>query len=226
MDESGSTRREAGSPEPPDDGGLREIVERATHAAKETPAATEKSRPRTRRRPPSRVLRTLIGLALYVAGLGGLGYGLVRLMHIGTCASGNTPYVIGRQCPSGTGWYMALLIGGVFAALIGAALANRGMALPMGAGFTAIGAVALYGGLTAPGSARGAATAGYTVGPIFLVMGLVYLGFGIWNRRGSSNSAEPTLSAVGLSELISATAPKPLPGKELANDQEQHEEGG
>jgi hypothetical protein len=57
-------RREAASAEPPDDGGLREIVERATHAAKETPM------PRARRRPPSRMLRTLIGIALYVAGLG------------------------------------------------------------------------------------------------------------------------------------------------------------
>lgn len=227
MDESGSTRREAGSPEPPDDGGLREIVERATHAAKETTTEKEAPRLRARRRPPSRVLRTLIGIALYVAGLGGFGYALVRLMHIGTCASGNTPYVIGRQCPSGTAWYALYLIGGIFAALIGAAVAGLGMSLPMGVGFTAIGAVALYGGLTAPGSARGAAAAGYTVGPIFLVMGLVYLGFAIWSRRGSSSSTEPTLSAAGLSELISATAPKPLPGAtERSNDQQQHEQGG
>ena len=221
MEESGSTRGKSGSRKSLDDGGLREIVERATHPGEET----HESRPRRYR--PSRLLRMLIGLVLYVAGLGGLGYGLVRLMHIGTCASGNTPYVIGRQCPSGTGWYIALAVGGTFAAMIGAALVNLGLALPMGVGFTAIGAVALYGGLTAPGSAQGAAEAGYTVGPIFLVMGLVYLGFGIWNRRGSSNSTEPTLSAVGLSELISATVPKPLPGvKELPSDQEQHGKGG
>jgi len=221
MDESDSTRGDSGSLKLPEVGGLREIVERARH-----PEAEEKTKPHVRRRPPSRVLRTLIGIALYIAGLTGFSIGLVHMMHIGTCASGNTPYVIGRQCPSGIGWYFALLIGGIFAALIGAVLANLGMALPMGVGFTAIGAAALYGGLTAPGSAQGAAAAGYTVGPIFLVMGLVYLGFGIWNRRGSRNSAEPALSAVGLAQLINATAPKPLAGNGLSKDEEQREKGG
>ncbi|HEY5159984.1 MAG TPA: hypothetical protein VII83_02820, partial [Gaiellaceae bacterium] len=187
----------------------------------------EAHEPHPRRYRPSRVLRALIGLALFVGGLSGLSVGLVHMMHIGTCASGNTPYVIGRQCPSGTGWYFALLFGSVFAALIGAALAALGMALPMGIGFTAIGAVALYGGLTAPGSAQGAAVAGYTVGPIFIVMGLIYLAFAFWSRSGSRSTAtEPTLTATGLSQLIEATAPKPLPGKELPNDQTKRGEGG
>jgi hypothetical protein len=213
---------DSGSSKPVDGGGLREIVERAKHAniTDETPEPREK-----RRRPPSRLLRMLIGLALYVAGLGGFGYGLVRLMHIGTCASGNTPYVIGRQCPSGTGWYIALLFGCVFVTLIGAAIAGLGMALPMGVGFTVIGAAALYGGLTAPDSAQGATAAGYTVGPIFIVMGLVYLAFAIWIRRGSrSAAADPTLSAAGLSQLIAATAPKPV-SKKLPQS-EKPEEGG
>jgi hypothetical protein len=221
MDETGSTRGESSSRKAPDDGGLREIVERATHPEKETPE------PRVRRRrPPSRVLRTLIGIVLYVAGLGGLGYGLVHLMHIGTCASGNTPYVIGRQCPSGTGWYVGLLIGCIFAAMIGAAVAGLGMGLSMGAGFTAIGAVALYGGLSAPDSAQGAATAGYSVGPIFIVMGLVYLGFAILSLRSSRTDTEPTLSAVGLAQLIGATAPKPLSPGELSKEEDKTTKGG
>ncbi len=221
MEKSDSTRGDSGSLKLPQDGGLREIVERASH-----PEAEEKTKPQVRRRPPSRVLRTLIGIVLYVGGLAGLSIGLVHMMHIGTCASGNTPYVIGRQCPSGTGWYFALLFGSVFVTLIGATVAGLGMSLPMGVGFTTLGAVALYGGLTAPGSAQGAAAAGYTVGPIFLVMGLVYLGFGIWNRRGSSNSAEPALSAVGLAQLINATAPKALADNKLSKDEEQREKGG
>ena len=221
MEESGSAKGESGSRAPLDDGGLREIVDRATGHGEET----HESRPRRYR--PSRVLRALIGLALFAGGLSGLGFALVRLMHIGTCGSGPTPYVIARQCPSGTGWYVALLIAGIFAALIGAVLANLGMALPMGVGFTAIGAAALYGGLTAPGSAQGAAAAGYTVGPIFLVMGLVYLGFAIWFRRSSrSDAAEPALSAVGLAQLINATAPKPLAESGLSKDEEQREKGG
>jgi hypothetical protein len=217
------TMEESGSSKPVDDGGLREIVERATHPDKETPGSRER-RPRQYR--PSRVLRALIGLVIFAGGLSGLGYGLVHLMHIGTCASGNTPYVIGRQCPSGTGWYIALLFGSVFAALIGAAVAGLGMSLPMGVGFTAIGAVALYGGLSAPGSAQGAAAAGYTVGPIFIVMGLAYLAVAIWIRRGSRTDTEPTLSAVGLAQLIGATAPKPLPGGELSKDEDKTTRGG
>jgi MFS family permease len=220
MEESGSTRVESGSRKPLDSGGLREIVERATHPGEET------HEPRPRRYRPSRVLRVLIGLALFAGGLSGFGYGLVHLMHAGTCGSGPTPYVIGRQCPSGTGWYFALLFGSVFAALIGAALAGLGMALPMGIGFTAIGATALYGGLTAPGSAQGAAVAGYTVGPIFIVMGLLYLAFAIWSWRGSRSDTEPMISVAGLSQLIAATAPKPLSGGELSKDEENTKKGG
>ena len=119
-----------------------------------------------------------------------------------------------------------MLVGGIFAAMIGAAIVELGLALPMGIGFTTIGAMALYGGLTAPGSAQGAAAAGYTVGPIFIVMGLVYLVFAIWSRRGSSTSAEPTLSVGGLAQLINATAPKPLAESGLSKDDEQPEKGG
>ncbi|MGA9762313.1 MAG: hypothetical protein WBQ14_07825 [Gaiellaceae bacterium] len=219
MEESGSTKRESGSYRPLEDGGLREMVKRATRSGEEA------REPRPRRYRPSRLLRRLIGLVLYVGGLGGLGYGLVRLMHIGTCASGNTPYVIGRQCPSGTGWYVALLVGGIFAALIGAAIIDLGLTLPLGTGFTAIGAAALYGGLSAPSSAQGATAAGYTVGPIFIVMGLAHLVFAIWSRRGSSTDTEPMLSVDGLAQLIAATAPKPLQTKELSED-DQPQQGG
>ena len=111
--------------------------------------------------------------------------------------------------------------------MIGAAIVELGLALPMGIGFTTIGALALYGGLTAPGSAQGAAAAGYTVGPIFLVMGLVYLGFAIWFRRSSrSDAAEPALSAVGLAQLINATAPKALADNQLSKDEEQRGKEG
>lgn len=229
MDESGSTNREARPPEPPDDGGLREIVERATQHEKEPPEPREKHR----RRPPSRLLRMLIGLALYLGALAGFSVALVHMMQIGSCGSGSSQYVIRRECPSGTGWYVGLMIASIFAALIGSVLAGLGMAIPMGLGFTVIGAAALYGGITAPDSADTAAT-GYAMGSMFIVMGLVFLGFGIWFRRSlasdSDSAAAPALSPLGLAQLINATAPKPLPGnepgKEPSNDQKQKEEGG
>jgi hypothetical protein len=172
------------------------------------------------------VLRTLIGLALYLGALAGFSVGLVHVMHIGSCGSGSTPYVVGRQCPSGTGWYIALMIVSVFAAIIGSAITGLGIGIPMGLGFTVIGAAALYGGLTAPDSAN-TATTGYAMGSAFIVMGLVYLGFAIWFRRSSSSDAqEPTLSPVGLAQLIDATAPKPLPGNELSKEEEQSGKGG
>lgn len=228
MDESGSTKREEGSHELLEDGGLREIVERATHPEKEPPEPREKRR----LRPPSRVLRTLIGLALYVGSLAGFSIGIVHMMHIGSCG-GSSQYVIRRECPSGTGWYIGLMIASIFVALYGSVLAGLGMAIPMGLGFTVLGAAALYGGLTAPDSADTAAT-GYAMGSIFIVMGLVSLGFGIWFRRSLASDAdsveEPTLSPLGLAQLINATAPKPLPGdvpgKKSSNDQEQKGEGG
>jgi len=219
MDEPGSSKRGADSRESLNDGGLREIVERATHPEQETPE------PRVRRRPPSHVLRTLIGIALYVAGLGGFGVGLVHLLHIGSCGSGSSAFVSGPQCPGGTGWYVGLLIGGIFASLIGAAIAGIGIGLSPGIGFTVIGAAALYDGLTTPESAQTAAT-GYAMGALFIVMGLVCLVFTIWFRRSVPSDAEPALSAAGLSRLIAATVPKPLPSKEHTNDQEQKGEGG
>lgn len=222
MGDSDSAKGGEGSRKPLDDGGLREIVERAKHTkiAEETP----EPRPKRRRR-PSRVLRTLIGLLLYFAALAGFSIGLVHMMHIGSCGSGSSTFSNGPECPSGTGWYVGLMIASVFAALIGAAIAGLGIGIPMGLGFTVIGAAALYGGLTAPDSADTAAT-GYAMGSMFIVMGLVCLGFAIWFRRSSSSDAEPTLSPVGLAQLIGATAPKPLPSSELSKEEEQPGKGG
>lgn len=213
MDESGSSKPVGGD-------GLREIVDRATGAG-------EEKRERRERQPrPSRVLRVLIGLLLFAGGLAGVSYPLVRLMRVGTCASGNTPYQIARQCPSGTGMWIGILAGSIFLTLIGAGIASIGMSLPMGIGFTALGAVALYGGLTAPSSSQGGALAGYTVGPIFIVMGLLYLSFAIWSWRSSRSDTEPVLSAAGLSQLIAATAPKPLPADEFSKSDDKTTEGG
>ncbi|MGD0272426.1 MAG: hypothetical protein ABSB96_01625 [Gaiellaceae bacterium] len=202
---------------PADSDDLRSIVDRARGVGEEKPERSASPRK------PSRVLRVLIGLAMLAGGVGGFGYALVRLIHTGTCASGNTPYVIARQCPSGTGALIGLLIGALFVALIGVAVAGVGLALPGGLGFTAIGAAMLYGGATS-GNAGGA-VAGYTVGATFIAMGLLYLALAIWFRRGSSDDSAPRVSAVGISKLIAATAPKPLDTRKLPEG-ETPEKGG
>ena len=162
---------------------------------------------------------------MLLGGVGGFSYALVRLIHTGTCASGNTPYVIGRQCPSGTGALIGLLIGALFVALVGVAVAGVGLALPGGLGFTGAGAAMLYAGATAPSGNAGGALAGYTVGGTFVAMGLAYLAFAIWSWRGSRDDSEPRVSAIGLAQLIAATAPKPLDAGKLPED-EQPEKGG
>lgn len=161
---------------------------------------------------------------MVLGGSGGLGYSLYRLLHTGTCASGNTPYVIARQCPSGTGWLIGILVGSIFVALIGAGVAAVGLALPGGLGFTGVGAVALYVGITGAGNAGGT-SAGYSVGITFLVMGLGYLAWAISSWRASRDDSAPQLTAVGLSQMIAATAPKPFPGDNVS-EHDQPEKGG
>jgi hypothetical protein len=70
--------------------------------------------------------RGAIGLALMLVGVAAFLFGLYHLMKTGTCASGG-PYVSARPCPAGTGTWVAVLIGGVFAFLGGGAVfAARG----------------------------------------------------------------------------------------------------
>jgi hypothetical protein len=197
---------------------LRSIVDKATGVSEEKPEH------RARRQPSARVFRIVLGIAMVVGGSGGFGYSLIRLLHTGTCASGNTPYVIARQCPSGTGWLIGLLIGSIFVALIGAGVAGVGLALPGGLAFTGVGAAALYVGITGAGNAGGT-SAGYSVGITFLVMGLGYLAWAIWSWRGSRDDSAPRVSVVGISQMIAATAPKPLDSKELPED-ETPKQGG
>jgi hypothetical protein len=212
-------KEEAASSRFDDSDDLRSIVDRARHDPESVPS----HRPRRSRAGYMRIARIVTGLAMFAAGIGGFGYALVRLIHTGTCASGNTPYVIARQCPSGTGALIGLLIGALFVALIGVAVAGVGLALPGGLGFTAIGAAMLYGGATA-GNAGGR-VAGYTVGATFVAMGLLYLAIAIWFRRGSSDDSAPRITAAGISQLIAASAPKPLDTRKLPED-ETPEKGG
>jgi hypothetical protein len=73
------------------------------------------------------LLKAISGLGLFGAGIALANVKLVKLLETGTCASGNTPYVIRHPCPPGTGGAILLLMAGIFAAVIGAGLfAARG----------------------------------------------------------------------------------------------------
>jgi Short C-terminal domain len=68
------------------------------------------------------LLKAIFGAALFVGGTVLFNVKLVELLEVGTCASGNQPFEVARQCPEGVGTAILLMVAGVFAGLIGAAL--------------------------------------------------------------------------------------------------------
>jgi hypothetical protein len=142
------------------------------------------------------VIKAPLGLAMFIGGLVVANLKLVSLLETGTCASGNTPYQIAQPCPSGTGTDILLLMGSIFAALIGIGLFSvRGAppwdrdrpfnldsdfsfpAFAWGVAFSATGAVSLIAGLTneAVKHNAGSKLGALIVGGTFLVMGLPVL---------------------------------------------------
>jgi hypothetical protein len=68
------------------------------------------------------LIKAGVGLALFLGGVVLFNFQLQELLDIGTCASGNTPYVIAQPCPEGTGTSILLLFASVIGGLIGAAI--------------------------------------------------------------------------------------------------------
>jgi hypothetical protein len=125
-----------------------------------------------------------------VIGLGGVALfsvGLIHVMKIGTCASGNTPYVIANPCPSGTGGYIFMMVGGILAATVGILIGGFGGAgmIVWAALFAGSGSALLINALTAQGLSAGAKSAGYIIGAIFIPMGAVPLLWMLFSSAGS-----------------------------------------
>ena len=139
------------------------------------------------------LIKAPLGLAMFIGGIALFNVKLVSLLETGTCASGNTPYQISQPCPAGTGTDILLLIAGIFAGLIGAAIfAFRGDppwdrdgrgrrfgsfslgVFAWGLFFTATGATSLIASLTnqAIQDSSGGKLGGIIVGGTFLVMGV------------------------------------------------------
>lgn len=142
------------------------------------------------------LIKAPLGLGMFIGGLVLANVKLVSLLETGTCASGNTPYQIAQPCPSGTGTDILLLMGSIFATIIGIGLfAYRGdppwdkdrpinldsdfsfPAFAWGVAFTATGAVSLMAGLTneAVKHNAGSKLGALIVGGTFVVMGLPVL---------------------------------------------------
>ena len=170
------------------------------------------------------LIKAIVGFAIFLGGLVLFNVKLVQLLEIGTCASGNTPYAIQNPCPAGTGTAILLLIGGIFASLIGAFMfALRGeppwsrgrghrvstYATLWGIGFAGTGAVALIAGLTDDSLGQGGELGAIIVGATFLVMGVPALLAAIWglvsSLRSRDENAMTSADALGSSEATFAT---------------------
>jgi Short C-terminal domain len=142
------------------------------------------------------LIKAPLGLGMFFGGLILANVKLISLLETGTCASGNTPYQIAQPCPSGTGTDILILMGSIFATIIGIGLfAYRGdppwdknrpinldsdfsfPAFAWGIAFSGTGAVSLIAAFTneAVKHNAGSKLGALIVGGVFLVMGLPVL---------------------------------------------------
>ena len=138
---------------------------------------------------------TLAGIGIFLACVVGFSAALADLLEVGTCASGNTPYVIARECPDGMGTKVLLLVAsilGLFVAMGVFALRGRRPGGGKGPGgspyvagwgifFCATGAVSLVHSLTSETIPADGELGGIIVGATFLLMGLPALVYWIWS---------------------------------------------
>jgi hypothetical protein len=158
-------------------------------------------------------LKTVLGAVLFLGAVAAFNYALIQLLEVGTCASGNTPYAISRPCPSGAGADAGLLVGSIFAGLIGAGIfAFRGNrpghetsligafswgTCAWGLFFAATGATSLIAVITDNqiDSSGGGQLGGGIVGVTFLLMGVPALIFAFWGFYSDRDKRRPSRPA-------------------------------
>ena len=177
-----------------------------TSSFTDPPAPSDPLAPRDAgpRRRPGRVIANLLAGIVTLGALAAFELSLVHLLETGTCASGG-PYVSARQCPSGTGTWIAGLTLSIFVGLISSLVfvaTARGKvgwgSILFGAFFTITAVVAGYAALfdDKAVSAPGAQLGGLIVAGVFLPMGLIPLILGIKALRVSRRDGS-LLSAAG-----------------------------
>jgi hypothetical protein len=105
-----------------------------------------------------------------VVAVGALALACVEIAHLmdtGTCASGG-PYVSANPCPAGTGTRILLLTGAILVYVVALLFSGQGMFF-YGLLFVVLSAVFIRGAVTDDGFAA----AGWIVGVVFAVMGVV-----------------------------------------------------
>jgi hypothetical protein len=162
----------------------------------------------------------VIGLAAATVGLVLLFLAMRAVMEIGgSCASGNTPFEIQRQCPTGVA---GLMIGGIFGGLIGLGLYAVNT---IGPNLTLLGWPALFislgynfadYGINPPEGFGGGASVGWLVcAVLFFLMGGVPLALWITSvMRGRETKVPTTIDQTTLRERLrmsTGNAPSPDP---------------
>ncbi len=163
----------------------------------------------------------LLGIVLFAGSVYAFSHALTELLETGTCASGNTPYVVAKQCPDGTGGNILTLMGSIFGLLAAMAVfAFRGErpgggkgrgASPFVAGwaifFSVTGAVSLLHALGSDSIPEDGKLGGIIVGITFLVMGLPALAFWIWTLVSDPWGRDDRPAGLAAATGFSAPAP-------------------
>ena len=160
-------------------------------------------------------LKTVIGLALLVAGIVAISYAVNQLLQVGTCASGG-PYVPARQCPPGTERIGLVIPVAVIAMLAGAGLyATAGPPPGSDRGGQAVAAVALlwsglflgiafacFWGVWGPDAnpGPGGKTGGLIIGFIFVPLAL--LGLPLMIGSAKTAMAAKQASGIGIGDAV------------------------
>lgn len=162
------------------------------------------------------LLKAIIGAALFIGGAVLFNVKLVELLETGTCASGNQPFEVARECPEGIETTALLLVAGVFAGMIGAALFLLRGSPPWGSGrrsritgafgwatfgwglfFAGTGAATLIAAKTSAAMPEDGELGGTIVGITFLVMGVPALALALWGFFTSLGDRDERAAAAG-----------------------------
>jgi hypothetical protein len=163
------------------------------------------------------LLKAVIGAALFIGGTVLFEVKLIDLLETGTCASGNQPFEVARECPGGIETAALLLVAGVFGAMLGAVLFLLRGTPPWSSGrpsgiagtfgwstfgwglfFAGTGAATLIASKTSETMPEDGELGGTIVAITFLLMGVPALVFALWSLVTSLGDRDegPTASAV------------------------------